>query len=263
MRPLRSTFAKSCVVELGRVDAEAGEHQRCGQRRAGREEIRGGQIVSAVLEVVALVVAHEFRGGAGQHRSRFHQRHGLQIRVRRRRPVQGRPGGTAPRRTRQRCRSRASLPRVLPADRSRENRRGCGSPRGARSVAAGRSAASAANAAAASSRAVNVRMGPRDEKHDTARIVIHRRFSAWNLPSRCGILPMVLRHGSRVRTRLRFAMRRCGGAGGLFHRAVSAVSTAPPQPVVAPSPAIVPSVGNEIAMRAISQLGSTVRMGRG
>jgi len=39
----------------------------------------------------------------------------------------------------------------------------------------------AANAAAISSRAVNVRMGLRDEKHDTARIVIHHRFSAWNL----------------------------------------------------------------------------------
>ncbi len=69
------------VVELGSVDAEAGEHQRCGQRRAGREEVRGGEVVSAVLEVVALVLAHEFRDGAGQHRSRFHQRHGLQVRV--------------------------------------------------------------------------------------------------------------------------------------------------------------------------------------
>ena len=37
------------------------------------------------------------------------------------------------------------------------------------------------DAAAVSNKAVNVRMALRDEKHDRGAIVIHRRFSAWNL----------------------------------------------------------------------------------
>jgi hypothetical protein len=35
----------------------------------------------AVLEGVRLVIAHQLRRGAGQHRRRFQQRHGLQERV--------------------------------------------------------------------------------------------------------------------------------------------------------------------------------------
>jgi murein DD-endopeptidase len=98
-----------------------------------------------------------------------------------------------------------------------------------------------------------MRMGSRDEKHDTARIVIHRRFSAWNLPSRCGILPMVL---DMARGYARLGLL-CAAAAVLVSCSIEPYRPyrpPPPQPV-APSAAIIPSVGNEIAMRAISQLG--------
>jgi murein DD-endopeptidase len=102
-------------------------------------------------------------------------------------------------------------------------------------------------------------MGLRDEKHDTARIVIHRRFSAWNLPSRCGILPMVsdMARGYAQQIVQSWGLL-CAAAAVLVGCSIEPYRPyrPPPQPTVAAaSPAVVPSVGNEIAMRAISQLG--------
>jgi murein DD-endopeptidase len=96
-------------------------------------------------------------------------------------------------------------------------------------------------------------MGLRDQKHDRARIVIHRRFSAWNLACACGILPLVL---DMLRGSARLGLA-CA-AVAVLGQGCSIDPYKPPEPqpvVVAPPPAPVPSVGNEIAMRAISLLG--------
>jgi murein DD-endopeptidase len=87
----------------------------------------------------------------------------------------------------------------------------------------------------------------------TGRIVIHRRFSAWNLPSRYGILPVVL---DMARGSMQFGLA-CAVVAVLVQGcSIEPYKPYQPPPVVAPpSAAPVASIGNEIALRAISQLG--------
>jgi hypothetical protein len=99
-------------------------------------------------------------------------------------------------------------------------------------------------------------MALRDQKHDRAGIVIHRRFSAWNLPCACGILPMVL---DMARGSAQLAIHRwafAGAAAALLAQGCSLEPYRPPPPspwVAPPAPTL--SVGDDIALRAISQLG--------
>jgi cell wall-associated NlpC family hydrolase len=93
-------------------------------------------------------------------------------------------------------------------------------------------------------------------------IVIHRRFSAWNLASTCGILPVVLdmARGSAQGVIQRWCFAGVGAT--LLLQGCSIDPYQPPQPpptswsstpTIAIAPA--PSVGDDIAVRAISLLG--------
>jgi hypothetical protein len=100
-------------------------------------------------------------------------------------------------------------------------------------------------------------MALRDEKHDIGRIVIHHWFSAWNLACTCGILPMVfaMASGSVQGVIQRWG---CACVVALLVQGCSIEPYRPPQPtpLAVPPPATQPpSIGNEIALRAISQLG--------
>jgi murein DD-endopeptidase len=101
-------------------------------------------------------------------------------------------------------------------------------------------------------------MALRDGKHDRGGIVIHRRFSAWNLASVCGILPMVL---DMARESAQGVIQRWGIASATALLLMQGCSTEPYKPAPPPpaawrsAPAPEPSVGDDIAVRAISLLG--------
>jgi cell wall-associated NlpC family hydrolase len=101
-------------------------------------------------------------------------------------------------------------------------------------------------------------MALRDGKHDRGGIVIHRRFSAWNLASACGILPMVL---DMARESAQGVVQRWGLASAAAVLLLQGCSIDPYRPAPPPpatwrsTPAPEPSVGDDIAVRAISLLG--------
>lgn len=103
-------------------------------------------------------------------------------------------------------------------------------------------------------------MGLRDEKYDTGGIVIHRRFSAWNLACHCGILPIGIAM-TRSSTPL-FCFAYIAWAAMLQGCASAPRETAPPIAAGSP-PSFVPpgSIGNEIALRAISLVGAPYSYG--